>query len=145
MTLENLLGSALETVDPDRDSIQRLLDAAQRSLADARVPGLSTEGRFDLAYKAVLHAANAALQANGFRTLTSRPGHHQLMIQSLPKTIGLATAQMLVLDKLRKQRNAIDYSGDLVGAGMADECVARAAELLAATRVWIGEHRRDLA
>lgn len=143
--MENLLGSALETVAPDRDSIQRLLDAAQRSLADARLPGLSTEGRFDLAYKAVLHAANAALQANGFRTLTSRPGHHQLMIQSLPKTIGIATAQMLVLDKLRKQRNAIDYSGDLVGAGMADECVARAEGLLEATRVWIREHRRDLA
>lgn len=74
MTLDNLVGSTLETITPDRESIRRLLEAAARSLADAQSPGLSAEGRFDLAYKAVLHAANAALRANGFRTLTSRPG-----------------------------------------------------------------------
>lgn len=61
-----------------------------------------------------MQLANAALQANGFRTLTSRPGHHQTMIQSLPKTIGLDNDVMIVLDALRKQRNVADYSGDLV-------------------------------
>lgn len=72
--MDNLVGSTLETITPDRESIRRLLEAAARSLVDAQSPGLSAEGRFDLAYKAVLHAANAALRANGFRTLTSRPG-----------------------------------------------------------------------
>lgn len=145
MTLDNLVGSTLETVAPDRESVQRLLEAAERSLRDAQLPGLSAEGRFDLAYRAVMQAANAALQANGFRTLTSRPGHHQTLVQSLPKTIGLDTAQMLVLDKLRKQRNAIDYTGDVVSSGMADECVARATSLVAAVQAWIRQQRPDLA
>lgn len=143
--MDNLVGSTLETITPDRESVQRLLEAAERSLRDAQLPGLSAEGRFDLAYRAVMQAANAALQANGFRTLTSRPGHHQTLVQSLPKTIGLDTAQMLVLDKLRKQRNAIDYTGDVVSNGMADECVARAASLVSAVRVWISQQRPDLA
>jgi hypothetical protein len=36
-----------------------------------------------------LQIANAALQASGYRTLTSKPGHHQVMIQSLSKTLGI--------------------------------------------------------
>lgn len=143
--MDNLVGSTLETITPDCESVQRLLEAAERSLRDAQLPGLSAEGRFDLAYRAVMQAANAALQANGFRTLTSRPGHHQTLVQSLPKTIGLDTAQMLVLDKLRKQRNAIDYTGDTVSNGMADECVVRAANLVSAVQAWIRRQRPDLA
>lgn len=145
MTLENLLGSTLESITPDRESVQRLLEAAERSLGDAQITGISAEGRFDMAYKAVTQAANAALQANGFRTLTSRPGHHQTLVQTLPKTVGLATADMLVLDKLRRQRNAIDYSGDVVSDGMAEECVARASALVVAVRAWIREQRPELA
>lgn len=58
--------------------------------------------------------ANTSIQASGYRTLTSKPGHHQTMIQTLPKTIGLDTDTMIILDTMRKQRNVTDYSGDLV-------------------------------
>ncbi|MDP1635847.1 MAG: hypothetical protein Q8L69_14335, partial [Gallionellaceae bacterium] len=101
MTLDNLLGLSLERVQPDAASIARLLEAAQSSLADAQLPGLSSEGRFDLAYKAIMQTANAALQANGFRTLTSKPGHHQTMIQTLPRTIDLDKPTVLLLDQMR--------------------------------------------
>ena len=101
MTLDNLLGKSLEAIEPDASGIARLLEAAQASLADARLPNLSSEGRFDMAYKAIMQAANAALQAHGFRTLTSRPGHHQTMIQTLPRTIGLDAATMVLLDQMR--------------------------------------------
>ena len=83
MTLGNLVGRTLESVEPDASAIARLLDAAKSSLADAKLPGISNEGRFDMAYKAIMQCANAALQANGFRTLTSKPGHHQTMIHTL--------------------------------------------------------------
>ncbi|WP_216217800.1 MULTISPECIES: hypothetical protein [Polynucleobacter] len=36
-----------------------------------------------------MQLANAALQAKGYRVLTSKPGHHQLMLQALPLTVGL--------------------------------------------------------
>jgi hypothetical protein len=144
MTLDNLLGVSLESVQPDAASIARLLEAAQSSLADAQLPGLSSEGRFDLAYKAIMQTANAALQANGFRTLTSKPGHHQTMIQTLPRTINLDMSTVLLLDQMRKQRNVIDYSGDLVSESLATEAVKQAVTLLGLTRAWLRTHKPDL-
>ncbi|KTT50418.1 DNA-binding protein [Pseudomonas oryzihabitans] len=144
MTLDNLLGKSLEAITPDPASIQRLLEAAQRSLIDACLPILSSESRFDLAYKAIMQGANAALQANGYRTLTSRPGHHQTMIQSLPRTVELDTSTMLVLDTLRKQRNVIDYSGDLVSDSMAQEALQQAEVLLQHVMRWLKENRPEL-
>ncbi|KXJ31380.1 MULTISPECIES: DNA-binding protein [unclassified Pseudomonas] len=144
MTLDNLLGKSLEAITPDPASIQRLLEAAQRSLTDACLPILSSESRFDLAYKAIMQGANAALQANGYRTLTSRPGHHQTMIQSLPRTVELDTSTMLVLDTLRKQRNVIDYSGDLVSDSMAQEALQQAEVLLQHVTHWLKQNRPEL-
>jgi len=144
MTLSNLAGRTLEPIEPDAASIQRLLEAAQASLADAQLPGLSSEGRFDMAYKAIMQSANAALQANGFRTLTSKPGHHQTMIQTLPSTIGLDSPTMVLLDQMRKQRNVIDYSGDLVSESLAAEAVKQALALQARVRAWIREHKPHL-
>ena len=135
MSLENLAAiSQLERISPDAGDIARLLEAAARSLSDARLPGLSAEGRFDMAYKAVMQTANTALQANGYRTLTSKPGHHATMIQTLPMTVGLDKTSMVVLDALRKQRNVIDYSGELVSDAMAAEAVARAEALIGKVR-----------
>lgn len=144
MALENLLGISLERVEADAATIARLLDAAQTSLADARLTKLSNEGRFDMAYKAIMQTANAALQANGFRTLTSKPGHHQTMIQTLPSTIGLTRETMVQLDALRKQRNVIDYSGDVVSASMAEEAVRHADSLLQSARAWLRKERPHL-
>ncbi len=144
MALKNLEGKTLEAVASDAEAIRRLLAAASRSLADARIAGISHEGRFDMAYKAIMQSANAALQANGYRTLTSKPGHHQTMIQTLPQTIALETSVMIVLDALRKQRNVVDYSGDVVSESMADECVQQAQELFDRVRRWLQHNKPDL-
>lgn len=137
MTLDNLVGNTLERIEPDPDSIQRLLRAARRNLADARVGAISVENRFDAAYKAIMQLANAALQASGYRTLTSRPGHHMTMLQSLPQTIGLDRERMVVLDTLRKQRNVADYSGDPVPESALEECLAAAEALLEDVEAWL--------
>jgi HEPN domain-containing protein len=110
--------------------VRRLIDAARASLQDAKFNSLSNEGRFDLAYKAIMQLANAALQAKGYRVLTSKPGHHQLMLQALPLTIGLDQSSLIMLDQLRKQRNAIDYSGDLVSDALVAEAIAQAQTIL---------------
>jgi len=137
MTLQNLLGLSLEAITPDAIAVSRLIEAAKQSLADASLSELSAEGRFDMAYKAIMQSANAALQANGYRTLTSKPGHHQTMIQTLPRTVGLDMQIMIVLDTLRKQRNVIDYSGDLVSEGMAAEALAQATRLILQVESWL--------
>jgi len=91
-----------------------------------------------------MQTANAALQANGYRTLTSKPGHHQTMIQTLPRTIGLDKTIMVLLDQMRKQRNVIDYSGDLVSESLAAEAIKQAGALLGMTRAWMRSHKPDL-
>lgn len=137
MTLDNLIGKLLERIEPDQYAIQRLVEAAQRNIKDASLEGLSNETRFDTGYKAIMQLANAALQASGFRTLTSKPGHHQTLIQSLVKTIGIETDRMIVLDALRKQRNVTDYSGDLVEDAAVKECLEQAQDLLVITIAWL--------
>lgn len=144
MSLDNLVGKSLERIEPDSSTIQRLLAAAERNIADAHVAEISSENRFDAAYKAIMQLANAALQANGFRTLTSKPGHHMTMIQALSQTIDLDKQTVIVLDALRKQRNVADYSGDLVTKTMVDECVAHAEQLLLDVRQWLGQNAPGL-
>ena len=144
MTLKNLLGISLDAITPDKAHVAKLIAAAERNIADAQLQGLSTENRFDAAYKAIMQLAIVALNANGYRTLTSKPGHHQTVIQTLPLTVGLPRTKVIVLDALRKQRNLADYSGDLVPDAVAAECLASAKELLAQVMAWLEANKRDL-
>lgn len=145
MSLENLLGRSLERVAPERAGIARMLAAAERNVADAQLAGLSAENKFDAAYKAIMQCAMIALRANGYRTLTSRPGHHQTALQTLPLTIALANERMIVLDALRKQRNLADYEGDPVTAQTVVDCLAQARQLLADVKAWLAANKPELS
>lgn len=145
MTLENLLAiHKLQRFEPSPAGTQRLLAAAERNLADADLPGLSAENRFDAAYKAIMQCAMVGLWANGYRTATNQPGHHQTALQILPKTLGVEQDVVIVLDALRKQRNLNDYEGDPVADAVLAECLRQAVQLLAHTRQWLRDHRVDL-
>lgn len=137
MSLENLLGKTLERTKTDEILIQRLLAAAKRNIGDAHHKSISTENRFDMSYKAIMQLANAALQANGYRALSSVPGHHMTMIQTLGQTIGLDRQRVIVLDALRKQRNVVDYSGDIIPESAAKDCLKSAEELLQDVTRWL--------
>ncbi|MER2539384.1 MAG: hypothetical protein ABTQ26_09100, partial [Azonexus sp.] len=104
---------------------------------DADIQGLSPENRFDAAYKAIMQCAMIGLWANGYRTSTSQPGHHQTAIQVLPKTLGLTQHDVIILDALRKQRNLNDYEGDPVTEAVVLECLKQAAQLLQHTKAWL--------
>jgi hypothetical protein len=140
MSLDNLVGKTLEAITPDKAAINRLVQTAELNIEQAGIETLSTENRFDIAYKAIMQLANAALQANGYRTLTRVSGHHQTMIQSLTKTIGLDSEIMIVLDALRKQRNVIDYSGETVSGAMLEECILQAQQLKQRVKAWLLAH-----
>lgn len=146
MTLENLLRiGKLKAHAADKAEIERILAAAERALADAAVGNLSSDSRLDLAYRAIMQAALAAMLANGYRPATSEAGHHQLLIQALPKTAGIATERVRVLDAYRAARNLADCRGVPVSDAVGQECTTEAASVLAAVRAWIAVHREDLA
>jgi len=145
MTLQNLLKiGRLKEHDATAAEVQRLLAAAERNPADAQVTEVSDETRFDAAYRAVMQCALAAMMASGFRPSTSEPGHHQTLIQSLSLPLGVANEVWVVLDALRRKRNASDDTGDVVQPGMVSEATAQAASLLKALRAWLKAQHPDL-
>ncbi len=138
MTLDNLARiGKLKAHAADEREIARLLESADRALKDASAATLSSDSRLELAYRALMQAALAAILANGYRPSTSEPGHHQLLIQMLPKTIGIAPGRVQVLEAYRKARNQSDYRGMPVSDAVARDCAGDARLLLADVRGWI--------
>lgn len=144
MSLQNLVGVGLEEIAPSRQTIRRLLDGAARQIRDSKVKAVSPETRFGSAYTAIRMLADVGLHAHGYRTLTSRPGHHQTALQALPLTLGLESRVVVRLDALRKQRNLTEYTGDAVPEATVMECLAQAEALCAATISWLEAHKPDL-
>lgn len=145
MTLENLLRiGKLKPHKTTREEVDRLLSAMRRNLKDAHNAEISPESRFDIAYKAVMQCALAAMMANGYRPSTNEPGHHATVVQSLPTTIRLASERMIVLDQLRKKRNLSDYTGAGITEEEAAACVRAAAELATTVEKWLRAEKPDL-
>ena len=66
MSLQNLLKiGQLKPHPTDANEIEQLLLAAERNLRDAHATTISTETRFDAAYKAIMQSALAALRCMG--------------------------------------------------------------------------------
>jgi hypothetical protein len=145
MTLQNLLAiKRLLAHAPDALALQKLLLAARRNLVDANVTAISTDNRFDAAYKCLMQCAMLGLWASGYRTATSQPGHHQTAIQCLTLTMGVPTPTVIVLDALRKQRNLSDYEGDPISEATLTSCVAEASKLLTHTEQWLRDNHANL-
>ena len=146
MSLQNLLEiGQLEAHETNADQVRRMLDSAERSIADARQKSISSETRLDAAYRAITQLCMVALWANGFRPSRSKPGHHQTMIQSLVHSVELDKDQMLLLNIFRVKRNAIDYTGDDVDEASVDECIEAADNLLRHVAQWLTENKPELA
>ena len=115
--------------------IADLFKATDRDIADAQAAGLSSDWRFNIAYSAVLHLANAALAAEGYRA--SRDSHHYRTIQSLSFTMGADPILISQLDRCRKKRNLGTY--EIAGAVSdmeAEEMLMLAKKLRAKVEKW---------
>lgn len=84
----------IEVHRPARDEIVAQRRVAERSLADAALPGPSPEGRFQLAYDAMLALATLVVLASGHR-VKSRFGHHQVTIEAAGVTIGRTSSTLI--------------------------------------------------
>lgn len=134
MTSEHLLNlqriGQIEVVPFSAELLAKMLDVASSRLQDALRVDNSMETRFDCAYTAIRAVADAALLMQGFRTSTSKPGHHQTTLQCLVHTMDVDPVTVRVLDSLRKQRNLIDYDGELITNSLLQECLDQAQTLL---------------
>lgn len=134
----------LKAHKPTSREIAELLAVADRALKDCQVPGLSNEGKLDMAHNAALQCSAAALAAAGYRA--SREAYHYYVIQSLSFTLQLEERAVRRLHKLRRKRNISDYERP----GMVTEQEAREmAELAKLIRrqveEWIRHNHTELA
>ena len=145
MSLKAQVGSGLDEITPSRVTVERLLAAARRQIADARTKGVSAETRFSAAYTAIRMLADAALTANGYRTQSSRTGHQYTAIQNLTLSAGVTVETVRVLQTLRRQRNETEYSGDSVPESTVQACMLQAEELLKHVTAWMAKARPKLS
>jgi len=108
--LENLCGPGKPLTSElfDRKEFEGLLRSGRARLRDASTPGISNEGRFDLAYNAVHALCLAALRAHGYRA-----SNRYIVFQALPHTLGLGPEVWRVLAKCHELRNQSEYEGGL--------------------------------
>lgn len=131
----------LDEVPPSPELVARMLSAARQQLKDAAVAQLSNETRFDCAYNAIRAAADVALLLKGYRTSTSKPGHHQTAIQTLVHTLGIDANTVRVLDGLRRQRAGSVYEGEAVTDAALEECLRQSRDLLKRLETSLGGRR----
>ncbi len=129
--LENLSGPGkpLSTEPMDAKEFTGLKRSGRARLKDAIHPGLSLEGRFDLAYNAAHALCLAALRWHGYRA-----GNRYVVFQVLPHTLGLGPEIWRVLAKCHDIRNLGEYEGDLnvderIVTDLVAACQAVAAKL----------------
>lgn len=107
--LENLARiGKLKREAPDAREFTGLLHSGRVRLADARLPLLSSESRFDLAYNAAHALALAALRWHGYRS-----ENRYLVFQALAFTLGLPAPAWRVLALCHERRNVAEYEGHL--------------------------------
>ena len=107
--LQNLAKTgSLKAEQPDQSEFDGLLKTARAKMADARLPGLSRDGKFDLAYAAAHAFSLAALRWYGFRS-----ENRFLVFQCTPHTLGLDEALWRTLADCHQKRNIAEYEGHL--------------------------------
>lgn len=107
--LENLLRIGQLKAEPrNAAEVRRLLAMAQTRMADARLPHLSSAGRFTSAYNAAHAAALAALRWHGYRS-----ENRYTVFQCLTHTLGWPSHQWRLLDAAHQKRNLAEYEGYL--------------------------------
>jgi hypothetical protein len=125
--LDNLVRiGQLKLEPPAQAEFDGLVRSGQVRLIDARIPALSLESRFDLAYNAAHALSLAALRWYGYR---SENRYH--VFQCLTHTLGLQAAQWRVLDQAHRKRNLAEYEGDLDVDEALVEALLRVAQTVA--------------
>lgn len=139
--LDNLLRIGQLKAEPRNPAeSRRLLTMAQTRLADARLAGVSPEGRFISAYNAAHAASLAALRWHGFRS-----ENRYIVFQCLAHTLDWPATRWRVLDAAHHKRNLAEYEGFLEvdyaapGLGELVTAVARSGLTLRGLEEWPGK------
>ena len=134
----------LKTEPTSREEIKGLLAIVDRDLKDANVAAISDDRRFEAAFSAARTAANIALRASGYRTVT-QVGHHTKTIESLELTIKADSKMLQKMRTFSKKRNVTSYdSAGNVSKQELELIIKTAAELHSQVVAWLKENYPNL-
>jgi len=125
--LDNLVKiGQLKHEPPDQNEFDGMVASAEIRLNDAKLGGLSQDGKFTLAYGAAHALSLAAMRWHGYRS-----ENRYLVFQCLEQTLGLEAAKWRVLDQCHKRRNIAEYEGHLeIDSQLLNELIEITTELL---------------
>ena len=107
--LDNLVKiQKLKRESPDQNEFNGMVSSAKSRLQDAKIEGLSEEGRFSLAYGAAHALSLAAMRWHGYRS-----DNRYLVFQCLEHTVNFDTSKWRVLAQCHNQRYLAEYEGHL--------------------------------
>lgn len=118
--LDNLVRIGQLKSEPRNEAeAHRMMAMARTHLKDARLTGMSREGRFISAYTAGHAAALVALRWHGYRS-----ENRYTVFLCLEHTIGWSAARWRVLDSAHQKRNLAEYEGvlDVEESTIAELC-----------------------
>jgi len=130
MTLSNWAKNEwLKPHQTSKQEISGLLSIVERELRDAAIQGISSDGKFNHAYRAALTLATALLYSAGYMPARGQ-SHHYRTIAALPLLLGdSAKADSEYLETCRVKRNAAEYdAANEVSDTEADELLEFASE-----------------
>ena len=146
MSLQQWLDNAwIREAERSPQVVANLLAVAQREVADASLPGMSADGKFEHAYDAIRSLSELALRAAGF-AVPKGGSKHERLIQSLAFTLGDEVAvDVDFFDRCRRKRHVVTYERTgAVQQGDADDLLEAAKTLLDRVKRWLQDKHPDL-
>jgi uncharacterized protein (UPF0332 family) len=121
-----------------KSEIDDLRALAQRNLQDAAIPGLSSDGRFSMAYNAARALATIAIRASGYRVKQTGGAHYNTFL-ALPVAMGASFETLAAyLNSCRQTRNELNYgAASVVSKSDATELLEKASEFLESLEEWL--------
>ena len=119
--------------------------AVTRNIGDARLPGLSADNKFGLAYEAAILLAKMAIGCAGYRVKGS--GAHYTTFAALELAIGPTAARAgSYFDRCRRKRNELSYDrAGIVTETEAEELLREVRRFQRMVGAWIRRHHSQFA
>ena len=129
-----------------KKELQELRSVARRSLADARLEGLSIDGKYGHAYEAARALATMVVRSAGYRVRAHGGGHYNTFLALEAADSKLFARQAAYFDTCRVKRNEFSYeSAGVVSEMETQELLREVREFESITEVWIRDRHPGMA
>lgn len=133
----------MKTHITSKREINDLKKIVEREVGDASVEAISNDRRFACSYNAALQLGHIVLAAAGYRTNTTKSGHHKSTFEATELILAAPEASRWVahFEVCRRKRNALDYSvSGSINAGEVSDIQNAVLEFRTFVEAWLAKN-----